>query len=77
MSRTHGLSLIHIYILFFTSLGKVHRKKGYQIPEAGRTAKGTNIVNILPLDVYKRQIKDMFKGKAENLPTPALIVSEV
>ena len=40
----------HDYILFFTSLGKVHRKKGYQIPEAGRTAKGTNIVNILPLE---------------------------
>ena len=40
----------HDYILFFTSHGKVHRKKGYQIPEAGRTAKGTNIVNILPLE---------------------------
>ena len=40
----------HDYILFFTSLGKVHRKKGYQIPEAGRTAKGTNIVNILPFE---------------------------
>ena len=40
----------HDYILFFTSIGKVHRKKGYQIPEAGRTAKGTNIVNILPLE---------------------------
>ena len=40
----------HDYILFFTSLGKVHRKKGYQIPEAGRMAKGTNIVNILPLE---------------------------
>ena len=40
----------HDYILFFTSLGKVHRRKGYQIPEAGRTAKGTNIVNILPLE---------------------------
>ena len=40
----------HDYILFFTSLGKVHRRKGHQIPEAGRTAKGTNIVNILPLE---------------------------
>ena len=40
----------HDYILFFTSLGKVHRKKGYQIPEAGRTAKGTKIVNTLPLE---------------------------
>ncbi len=40
----------HEYILFFTSLGKVHRRKGYQIPEAGRMAKGTNLVNILPLE---------------------------
>lgn len=40
----------HDHILFFTNTGRVHRKKGYQIPEAGRTAKGTNIVNILPLE---------------------------
>ena len=40
----------HDYILFFTNTGKVHRKKGYQIPEAGRTAKGTNLVNVLPVE---------------------------
>ena len=40
----------HDYILYFTNLGKVHRRKGYQIPEAGRTAKGTNLVNILPFE---------------------------
>ena len=40
----------HDYILFFTNLGKVHRRKGYQIPEAGRTAKGTNLVNSLPFE---------------------------
>ena len=40
----------HDYILFFTNRGRVHRKKGYQIPEAGRTAKGTNIVNLLPVE---------------------------
>ena len=40
----------HDYILFFTNLGKVHRRKCYQIPEAGRTAKGTNLVNILPFE---------------------------
>ena len=40
----------HDYILFFTNRGKVHRRKGYQIPEAGRTAKGTNLVNILPFE---------------------------
>ena len=40
----------HDFILFFTNKGRVHRKKGYQIPEAGRTAKGTNIVNVLPVE---------------------------
>jgi DNA gyrase subunit A len=40
----------HDYVLFFTNFGKVHRKKGYMIPEASRTARGTNIVNILPLE---------------------------
>ena len=40
----------HDYLLFFTNIGKVHRKKGYMIPEASRTARGTNIVNILPLE---------------------------
>ena len=40
----------HAQILFFTSLGKVYKIKGYRIPEASRTARGTNIVNILPLD---------------------------
>ena len=40
----------HDHILFFTDSGKVHLRKGYQIPEAGRTARGTAIVNVLPLD---------------------------
>lgn len=44
----------HDVILFFTSKGRVYRKKGYQIPEAGRTAKGSNIVNILPLEPGER-----------------------
>ena len=39
----------HDYILFFTNHGRVYRKKGYLIPESGRQAKGTNIVNILPI----------------------------
>ena len=39
----------HDNILFFTSAGRVYVRKGYRIPEAGRAAKGTNIVNILPL----------------------------
>ncbi len=40
----------HDHMLFFTDMGKVHLRKGYQIPEAGRTARGTAIVNVLPLD---------------------------
>ncbi|MCL2079104.1 MAG: DNA gyrase subunit A [Oscillospiraceae bacterium] len=39
----------HDFILFFTNQGRVYRKKGYMIPEAGRQARGTNLVNILPL----------------------------
>ncbi len=39
----------HDYILFFTDQGKVYMKKGYQIPEAGRTAKGINIVNFISI----------------------------
>ena len=44
----------HDYILFFTNMGRVHRKKGYQIAESGRTAKGTNIVNILPVEAGEK-----------------------
>ncbi len=44
----------HDHILFFTSEGRVYRLKGYQIPEAGRTAKGTNIVNLLELEENER-----------------------
>ena len=40
----------HDYLLFFSNTGKVHRRKGYRIPEAGRTARGTAIVNVLPLE---------------------------
>ena len=40
----------HDHMLFFTDMGKVHHRKGYQIPEAGRTARGTAMVNILPLE---------------------------
>ena len=40
----------HDYVLFFTNMGRVYRRKGYQIPQSGKTAKGTNIVNILPVE---------------------------
>lgn len=44
----------HDHLLFFTNFGKVYRIKAYQIPEAGRQAKGTAIVNLLPLDTDER-----------------------
>jgi len=44
------LSTTHHNILFFTNKGRVYRKKGYEIPEAGRTAKGTAIINLLPIE---------------------------
>ena len=44
----------HDYLLFFTNMGRVHRRKGYLIPEAGRTARGTHIANILPLEQDER-----------------------
>ncbi len=40
----------HDYLLFFTSLGKVYRKKGYNVPAANRTARGTNIVNLIQVE---------------------------
>ena len=44
----------HDYILFFTDTGKVYRKKGYQIPESGKTAKGVNIVNVIQVETGER-----------------------
>ena len=48
--KSLNIASTHDHILFFTDSGKVHLRKGYQIPEAGRTARGTAIVNVLPLD---------------------------
>ena len=44
----------HALLMFFTNTGKVHTRKTYQIPEAGRTAKGSNIVNILELEAGEK-----------------------
>ena len=48
--KSLNIASTHDHILFFTDRGRVHHRKGYQIPEAGRTARGTAIVNVLPLD---------------------------
>ena len=48
--KSLNIASTHDHILFFTNIGKVHHRKGYQIPEAGRTARGTAMVNVLPLE---------------------------
>ena len=48
--KSINIASTHDHILFFTDIGKVHHRKGYQIPEAGRTARGTAMVNVLPLE---------------------------
>ena len=55
----------HDNILFFTSKGRVFVKKGYTIPEAGRAARGTNIVNILPIETGEgaEKVSAMIRGR--------------
>ena len=48
--KSLNIASTHDHMLFFTDLGRVHQRKGYQIPEAGRTARGTAIINVLPLE---------------------------
>ncbi len=77
----------HDFIFFFTNTGRVYRKKGYQIPEAGRAARGTNIINILPIEsgekvtamIHTREMReDVFlfmttkNGTVKRLPAAAL-----
>ena len=62
--RTVFTASTHDNILFFTSLGRVFIKKGYAIPEAGRAAKGTNIVNILQIEnAENEKISAMIAGR--------------
>ncbi|MBR0381186.1 MAG: DNA gyrase subunit A [Eubacterium sp.] len=44
----------HDYIMFFTNMGRVYRKKGYEIPESGRAARGVNIINLIPLQTGEK-----------------------
>ena len=48
--KSMNVASTHDHMLFFTDRGRVHHRKGYQIPEAGRTARGTAMVNVLPLE---------------------------
>ena len=52
--------------MFFTNKGKVYMKKCYQIPEAGRTAKGTAIVNMLNLDPDEKVIVSSYETYGDN-----------
>ena len=52
----------HDNLLFFTSAGRVYIRKGYRVPKADRTAKGTNIVNLLPLDPGER-VSALLRGR--------------
>ena len=55
----------HDNILFFTSKGRVFIKKGYNIPEAGRNARGTNIVNIIQIEnAQEEKVSAMIRGRA-------------
>ena len=47
--KSLNVASTHDHMLFFTDKGRVHHRKGYQIPEAGRTARGTAMINVLPL----------------------------
>ncbi len=60
----------HQYLMFFTNLGKVYRMKAYEIPEAGRTARGTAIINLLQLSPGEKisaMIPVMGYGENKNL----------
>ena len=58
----------HDHILFFTDTGKVYRKKGYQIPESGKAAKGIALVNCLQIEVDERvQAMLHFREKGDDI----------
>ena len=48
------MTTTHHYVMFFTNMGRVYRLKAYEIPEAGRTARGTAIINLLQLNAGER-----------------------
>ncbi len=71
----------HNYILFFTNLGRMYKLKTYQIPEAGRQAKGTAIVNLLPIENGEKitaliPLKDFEDGKYLTMVTKNGVVKK-
>lgn len=75
------LTTTHHYIMFFTNSGRVYRLKGYEIPEAGRTARGTAIVNLIQLHSDEKitaviAIKNYEEGKSLFMATKYGIVKK-
>jgi len=64
----------HDWILFFTNKGRVYRKKGYLIPETGRAAKGTNIVNLLQVEQGEK-ISAMIHGREYNAESYLVMIT--
>ena len=63
----------HDYLMFFTNKGKVYRIKGYEIPEGSRSSRGTNVVNILPLEQEEQSAaeQDAQQGGQDFIPRDA------
>lgn len=74
VAKTMFACSTHDYILIFTNKGKVFKLKGYEIPEASRTSKGMNVVNILPLE-NGEQISAMVKVPQEEERTYLCMVT--
>ena len=75
------MTTTHHYLMFFTNLGKVYRLKAYEIPEAGRTARGTAIINLLQLQAGEKitavlSLKDYSQGQYLFMATKSGIVKK-
>ena len=75
------MTTTHHYLMFFTNMGKVYRLKAYEIPEAGRTARGTAIINLLQLQAGEKitavlSLKDYSQGQYLFMATKSCIVKK-
>ena len=75
------MTTTHHYLMFFTNMGKVYRLKAYEIPEAGRTARGTAIINLLQLQAGEKitavlSLKDYSQGQHLFMATKSGIVKK-
>ena len=75
------MTTTHHYLMFFTNMGKVYRLKAYESPEAGRTARGTAIINLLQLQAGEKitavlSLKDYSQGQYLFMATKSGIVKK-